>query len=268
MKIVTLIENLVYQQDLTAEHGLSLYIETENKKILFDMGYSGSFLKNAEILGIDISEIDAVIISHGHNDHTGGLYPFLKINSKAKVYIKKEAFLPKYGGNDRFIGIPYEPLLLDGRVEYVTNITEIDKNIFIMPDIPIVDSNDKHFHHFKIKKPSGFEEDEFQDELYLAIIQDDKLSIISSCSHRGITNIVKAAIEHFNLPVNMILGGFHIKDCSCYQYITITNYFEQISPKSLGVCHCTGVEKYADLVSQCYARVFYNHTGNEISLSF
>jgi len=267
MRIITLIENLVYKRDLYAEHGLSLYIETDNKKILFDTGQSPAFLSNAEKLGINVKKIDAVIISHGHYDHSGGLYPFLRINTNAKIYIKKEAFLPKYKDNHEFIGITYDPLLLDDRVEYVNDIFEIDKGVYIMPNIPITEIHDTSFKKFQIKKDNGFENDDFQDELFLSITRNNELSIISSCSHRGITNIVNTAIKQFNLPVNLILGGFHIKDSGANQYIAITNCLEQISPKSIGVCHCTGIEKYADLLYQCNHKVFYNFTGNEIKIS-
>ena len=94
MKIVTLIENLADSPGLVAEHGLSLYIDTGDKKILFDTGQSGLFIQNAQKLGVDVSEIDALVISHGHYDHTGGLRPFLEVNKKAKVFAKK-GFLPQ-----------------------------------------------------------------------------------------------------------------------------------------------------------------------------
>lgn len=264
MRIVTLIENLVYKQGLIAEHGLSFYIETENKKILFDTGYSDAFIHNAVKLGVSIPDIDVVVISHGHSDHIGGLYPFLKANSKAKVFIKAEAFNPKHNTNGTFIGVEFDAALLNGRVEYVTDIVELDKDIYIMPNIPIVDEIDTHFEHFKVRIDNRFADDEFTDELYLAITANGNLSVISSCSHRGITNILNAAISHFKLPVHLILGGFHIKDCTTYQYVTITNFLSKISPKLLGVCHCTGVDKFAELQSQCDSKVFYNHTANEI----
>src|SRR5665648_658871 len=116
MKILTLIENLVYKQGLVAEHGLAIYLETENRKILFDTGQTGLFLQNAQKLGVDIEDIDTLILSHGHYDHTGGLYPFLEKNSKAKVYAKSSIFTPKYHGPNRFIGTLRNEKLLKDRL--------------------------------------------------------------------------------------------------------------------------------------------------------
>lgn len=264
MKIITLIENLVYKQGLVAEHGLSIYIETGNRKILFDTGQSGSFLQNAQQLGIAIKDIDSLILSHGHYDHTGGLYPFLVKNSKAKVYAKSGIFTPRYSGQTRFIGTPENPELLADRMVYVNAVTEIAENVFIMPDIPVFNLKDIHFKGLNKKAGNEFLPDEFEDELFLVIKQNEQINIVTACSHRGITNICSAAIEQFKLPVGLILGGFHTRNCTVEQYVNITHYFRQIKPKSIGVCHCTGVEKYAEMYSECDAHVFYNFTGNEI----
>jgi len=267
MRIITLIENLVYTKGLFAEHGLSYYIDTGNKKILFDSGQGGNFMINAKTLGVNIQEIDAVVISHGHYDHTGGLYPFMQANDRAKLFIKKEAFLPKFHGTDRFIGVTYNPLLLDGRIEYVDRIIEIDKDVFIMPDIPIKNPLDTNFHDFYIRKADVFKPDEFDDELFLAIRRSNGISVISSCSHRGITNIIDAAISFSDLQVDTILGGFHIRHCGASQLEVIILYLERFNARSIGVCHCTGVEKYAELAYHFMKRVFYNHTGHSIEIN-
>ncbi len=266
MKIVTLIENLVYKQGLVAEHGLSFYIETAHKRILFDTGQGTNFIANAKVLGIDLQEVDAVVISHGHYDHAGGLYAFLELNKTAKVHIKKEAFSYKVHGDRRFIGTPFKPLLLDNRTEYISQITQIDEGIYIMPGIPIKNPLDTHFKNLNINDHGKLINDEFNDELFLAIVQNNELSVISSCSHRGITNIMEAATSAFNHPVNMILGGFHLKDAKPGQLDTIIKYLEGLNPKSIGVCHCTGVEKYAQLLQIFRTKVFYNATGNSIEL--
>lgn len=111
MKIITLIENVVNNGNLLAEHGLSLYITTNNRKILFDTGQSGLFIQNAEKLGIDIADVDILVLSHGHYDHTGGLQAFLEINYKATVLAKKDIFFPKYSGKTRYIGMNSSDLI-------------------------------------------------------------------------------------------------------------------------------------------------------------
>jgi len=266
MKIITLIENLVYKQGLVAEHGLSIYIETENRKILFDTGQSGLILQNAQKLGIDIEDIDSLVLSHGHYDHTGGLYAFLEKNSKAEVYAKNDIFTPKYHGSNRFIGTLRNEKLLKDRLIYVDVPTEIADRVFIVPNIIIRNSLDTNFKGMYKKVGSEFIFDEFDDELFLVLRQNEQINIITACSHRGITNICTTATEMFNLPIGLIFGGFHMKNCSIEQYEHIIQYFNQIHPESIGVCHCTGMEKYSEMIRDCESNLFYNFTGNEIKI--
>ena len=104
MKIIALVENTTASAEYRCKHGLSLYIETEKHKILFDLGSDRLFAENAKKLNIDITEIDTVVISHGHKDHGGALKEFMAINSHAKIYIKKEAFEPHY---IKVLGLPF-----------------------------------------------------------------------------------------------------------------------------------------------------------------
>ena len=117
MKLTVLAENTTCRNDLTAQHGLSLYLETADRKILFDMGQSDAFARNAEALGIDLSKVDFAVISHGHYDHGGGLETFLKINSNAQVYIHRLAFGEHYNGKEKYIGLKGGIECLDKRCQ-------------------------------------------------------------------------------------------------------------------------------------------------------
>ena len=105
MKITSLVENTCSNGNYDVEHGLSLYIETEDKKILFDMGQTDLFVKNANIMGVDLSDVDVAVLSHGHYDHGGGLGKFLEINQKAPVYLSRYAFGKYYNGSSKYIGL-------------------------------------------------------------------------------------------------------------------------------------------------------------------
>ena len=109
---------------LKAEHGLSLYIETEKHKILFDFGSSDNFAANAEKLGIDLGMVDIAFLSHGHYDHGGGLLTFLDINKIANVYMHELVFEPHFNGRNEFIGL--DPTL-DGHPRFI-KVRE-DRNI-------------------------------------------------------------------------------------------------------------------------------------------
>ena len=104
MRIVTLIENTVGSKPLKCEHGLSIYVETRKHKLLLDTGRSGAAIDNAKALGVDIKNVDTVILSHGHYDHTGGVMRFALENPKAKIYMQKS------GGKDYYSS--YESRLL------------------------------------------------------------------------------------------------------------------------------------------------------------
>ncbi|MDP4208233.1 MAG: MBL fold metallo-hydrolase [Bacteroidota bacterium] len=180
------------------------------------------------------------------------------------MYAKRNIFVPKYSGKSRFIGTLYDENLLNNRLIYVDAVTEIAKDIFIVPETNTYHAVDTNFKGLYQKIDNEFVSDEFDDELFLTIKQNDQINIVTACSHRGITNVCTTAADYFKLPVGQILGGFHMKNCTTEQYVHITNYFRQLQPQSIGVCHCTGIDKYAEMHNECEAPVFYNYTGHEM----
>lgn len=123
-KITTLVENAVYGRSLQAEHGLSLLIENNRYKILFDTGQSDLFIRNATLSDIDIAEVDFLILSHGHSDHTGGLRHFLAVNKKAPVICKQEALYRKFK-DKRENGVIDSNLLDLSRFRFITKQIEL-----------------------------------------------------------------------------------------------------------------------------------------------
>jgi 7,8-dihydropterin-6-yl-methyl-4-(beta-D-ribofuranosyl)aminobenzene 5'-phosphate synthase len=267
MKLITLIENHVHDEFLTAEHGLSIYIETKKRNILFDTGQTGNFIKNSIILGIDISKVDDLVISHGHYDHTGGLHEFIKINKKAAIHIKEESFFEKYRSNKNdFIGIPFDRKIFGNRLNITEETIQITEDVFIIPKINIYNDNDLHYDKMLIKRNTGFFPDDFADEQFLVLKNKGKISIISGCSHNGITNIVETAKNIFNQPIDTVIGGFHLMKESDESIKFITAYFENLNPRLIAVSHCTGVEKYSYLKRIFGNKVVYNYTGNILEI--
>lgn len=202
MQIVTLIENTACSEELVAEHGLSLYIEANGKKILFDSGASEAFAENAQKLGIDLEQVDLAILSHGHYDHSGGLLKFLEINKIAPVYLSKYAFSDCYHGQDRYIGI--DPALkYNPRLVYTEDICPLSDGLTLFS------CNEKEQSHpidsagLTVLEDGLYKDDMFLHEQYLLIEENGKRVLISGCSHKGILNIAKW------FQPDILIGGFH-----------------------------------------------------------
>lgn len=260
-KITTLVENSVYGKGLQGEHGLSLLVEAGEHKVLFDTGASDLFMRNARLLGVDLSDVKYVVLSHGHQDHTGGLRHFLAANSLAKVVCKKEIFNPKFK-NEHENGLLHPETLDKSRFWFIEEETELVPGIFVFPDIKQVDRNDTHFEHFFTMVNGEKCPDTFEDELAMVLKEDKSVSVLSACSHRGITNIVRAVQLYFpGVPLKLIMGGFHIHNAGEDKFNAISTFLGMKLPKRLGLCHCTGIDKYALFRQQFNDRVFYSYTG-------
>lgn len=269
MRLVILVENVVYGK-LTAEHGLSIYIEHEGERILFDTGQSDRFLKNAQMLGIDIASVDTVVLSHGHYDHAGGLEHFCRVNSKARIYAKRGFFDKKFNKDGRFIGIPYNAELYRQRLSLLDTDAEIAPGMRIITDIPLANSWDTHFENLFVRAQTPEATlcgDTFEDEQFLAIETDAGLAVLSGCSHRGITNILEAASAASAMSeqarFHLVLGGFHLSNADDALAERVVQRLAATNIDRLGCCHCTGVDNYARVKARIGPRAFYAWTGTD-----
>lgn len=200
MRIVTLVENTACRQDLAAEHGLSLYIETENRKILFDTGQSAAFWENARKLGIDLGAVDLAVLSHGHYDHGGGLGRFLEENRRATVWMSPHAFGHHCNGEDRYIGL--DPALKGhDRIRFAADGESPAPGLTLYTALPCPWPI-RPF-GLTVREKEGLVPEDFRHEQYLLLEEAGKRILISGCSHRGVRNI----LDHFRPDV--LVGGFH-----------------------------------------------------------
>jgi len=258
MKLWTLMENTTAREELSSEHGLSFYLETENHQILFDMGQTAAFADNAEKLGIDLRQVDLAVLSHGHYDHGGGLAKFLEINDRAKVYLSRHAFMPHYNGTEKYIGLD-PALAASDRLILVDDMLEIDEALSLYSCNSYARSFDMDTAGLNMAENGVLLPDDFRHEQYLLIREKGKKILISGCSHKGILNIA----EWFRPDV--LIGGFHFK--SLKMTAEDRRFLEQTAeqlmafPTRYYTCHCTGAEPYAYLKQRMGEQLQYLSVG-------
>lgn len=189
------------------EHGLAVLLQTADKQILLDTGASDAFTANAEQLGIDLSAVDYVFLSHGHADHTGGLSAFLQVNKKAKIIISPAAVNGRFfsdKGNLHSITAKWLLERMEGRTVFVEETQGFPDGFGIIADIPHNHPLPKGDRNLLIRKDGKFCPDSFVHEI--ALYADGFL--FTGCAHNGLENILEAC----PWPVNVVLGGFHLPD--------------------------------------------------------
>jgi len=227
---------------LLAEHGFSVLIEKEGRFLLFDTGSTDVFIKNAKILGKDLSKVENIIISHSHYDHAGGLKYLLPFNKKYKVILKEEAFLPKYS-NERFTGIEWESLR--GFLDFVVikdEVLKISDSIYVFGPTPFKNDFEEPDPYFYVLKGDKKERDFFEEELNLVIDEGDGITLITGCAHRGIVNIVEYAIKKFNKRIKLLIGGFHLYKSTFPKIEKVINSLQKFDIENIIPYHCTGEE--------------------------
>lgn len=203
MKITVLCENTAVSPGFEAEHGLSLFIETVNHKILFDMGQTDIFIRNAMRLGVELASADIAVLSHGHYDHGGGLMKFFEINNTAQVYISPNAFGEHYNASAKYIGLD-KRIADSGRLVYVEDTTVIDDELTLEPCTGRAGVYPLEPFGLCVKRGGIMLAEDFCHEHYLTVNEAGRRVLFSGCSHRGILNIS----EWFKPDV--LVGGFHL----------------------------------------------------------
>lgn len=286
MKIICLMENTAQADNILSEHGFSLYVETENHRLLIDAGQSPSFAENAKTLGVDLSKVDMAMLSHGHYDHSGGLMRFAQINNTAPIYMQVNAGGEYYHTNDtlvKYIGIDKELLglpqvrLLDGNVR-------IDEEVSIFSGV----KGRRHFPsgnlELTVKVEAGnsevkytesdeanyrFIQDDFGHEQYVVIEEAGKRVLISGCAHNGILNILDEFKKLYGCEPDMVISGFHLMKKTGYSDEDVENIkaiAEELATMdtTFYTGHCTGVEPFDIMKDIMGEKLIYIHSGEEI----
>lgn len=235
----------------TSEWGLSLYIESNNLKLLLDTGQSDIYLKNAKALNINLEEVDVITLSHHHYDHVDGLKYFPDRDKKKLVV--HNSLLQKLDED-------YSKLI---KRNFIVNesdvIYRIHQNIHFLGTIPRATSFEKGYHK------SNDTIDDMKDDSALVFNTEEGLIIVSGCSHSGICNICEYAKEQFNKRIRGVIGGFHLFIDNTVAIQGTIDYFKKESPDFLYPMHCLDFETLISLEKELGIRKF--STGDTIIIS-
>ncbi len=257
MKITVLCENVSRDLEIEAEHGLSLFVESEGRRILFDMGQTELFARNADILGAKLSQVELAVLSHGHYDHGGGLESFLRENLTAPVYVHPKAFEAHFHGAEKYIGLA-SSLKENERFVANDNATQLSEGITLHPASCVPRNNPSLPHGLTVEVNGQLVPDSFEHEQYMLIEEKGKRVLFSGCSHIGILNIA----EHFRPQV--LIGGFHTSKAEETKLDEIAERLGKLQTVFY-TCHCTG-EKQFDYLSCRMHNIRYLSCGQVLTI--
>ena len=261
MRITVLNDNRIEDKELKCEHGLSLIIETNDSKILFDAGQSDIFLQNAYKLEESLTDIDAIVLSHGDYDHGNGL-KYLNIDTRVNLYAHPDIFnyrVSKRTGNYGGLNQTKEEFLEKYNLicskecvkigEDVYFLGEIKKyNTFEEGNLPMLDQDNNEYKH--------------HDDSGIVIKTSKGLVVISGCAHSGICNTVEYAKEVINEDrVFAVIGGFHLKEDNERLRKTI-EYFKENNVKKVLLAHCVSDDVCSVFLKELPSETTILKTGN------
>lgn len=285
IKVRILADNYVKDFRCLAEFGLAMVIDTGTRKILFDTGAGGVMFGNAEKLKVDLAEMDACVISHGHFDHTTGLPEFCRVNQKAKIYIHKDAFGRTYGETDGMrddfeCGILWDRSELDpyaDRIVLTDGPERIDDDTVVSGTIPSVPEFKpaENFYRLSPDLPPDtpgidkyFTKDPMSHEQCLVIREPGKgLVVFSGCSHKGIIAAVRYSAALFpGEKIHAVVAGMHLASADDAMRKKVIDELAEEDPDIVVPLHCTGADAICMMKSRFADRCLLTGAGGRLNL--
>ena len=245
LSITQLVENAAGAPGLLGEHGAAFFIEADDHCLLFDTGQGLALRHNAERLGLPLERVEAIVLSHGHYDHSGGLLMALDLTGTVDLYLHPEALAPKYNRDGRAIGSPVGNLetlrLLTRRLIMSREPTRIAPGIHLTGEIPrrhaIEDTGGPFY-----QDPRRAQVDSLPDDQALAIDTPDGLVVVLGCGHAGVVNTLDWIQEQIpDRPIHALLGGMHLLRADAARLDFTVQALERLGIAYLAPNHCTGL---------------------------
>jgi len=273
LRITTLSENTAGFPGVLAEWGLSVLVETGDLKILLDTCTSISVPHNAPILGVDLSAIDKIVLSHGHYDHTGGLKEVLAKTGAVEIIAHPDIWAKKYirGGEwERYIGIPFPREELEALGATFTLRKDpvwISDDIVTTGEIPMTTEYEEIDPNLYVKEDDQWLPDPLLDDRALIVVTDEGLVVILGCAHRGAINTIRHAQQITGVEqIHTVIGGTHLIGASEERVLSTASAFQELGVQRVGVSHCTGLPSSMLLAQQLGGSFFFNNTGTSITV--
>ncbi len=268
-KITVLIENTVGRPlDLTGEHGLSMWVETAGHRFLYDTGQSGAVVRNAAVLDVPLREADAIVLSHGHYDHTGGLRAVLKaIGRPVPVYAHPDLFSRhRVADNpERFAGVPFDREELESsgaEFHWVEEARQILPNVWASGTVPRTNTFERGDPKLFVRHNGDRIPDPLRDDLSLYLVTPDGLVILTGCAHAGVVNIIEHARAVTGCGrVRALIGGTHLAPVDAEQLNKTISYLKGLDLELLAASHCTGLPAAARLAGEFGGRFSFGSAG-------
>lgn len=255
IQITVLVENSVNARGLRAEHGLAWHIQFGSHRILFDTGQSDLLIQNARTLQLELRNLEAVVLSHGHYDHTGGLKSVSEQAPHARLYLHPAALLPKFSrqpdGTSRAIGMNDENVKIvraaGQSVVWTRSPTEVAEGVFVTGEIPRRNNFEDTGGHFFLDD-AGTQPDPLTDDQAIFFDTREGLVVALGCAHAGVANTLDYVQSlHPARPFRAVLGGLHLLNASLERLAATVEALRQWQIPLLVPAHCTGAAAVARL---------------------
>jgi 7,8-dihydropterin-6-yl-methyl-4-(beta-D-ribofuranosyl)aminobenzene 5'-phosphate synthase len=254
-----------------AEHGLSIFMETDRGNYLLDTGQGKAVVNNALVLGIDLATIKGIIMSHHHWDHTGGLGPVLDLKGPVDIYAHPDLFKESYsvsGNTVRYIGVPYPRPLLEAkgaRFQFSDQFRQIEPGLWLTGEVPRRTDYELGDGKQVVKSGDGYVKDDIRDDQSVVVETEKGLFIILGCCHSGIINTLSYIMEKMGpRHIHAVIGGTHLGPVGDAQRDKSINALKAFDIERLGVSHCTGQKTASLLAAQFGERFFFCNVGTAV----